>query len=157
MKWGQRRARKQGKTYTYKSMVTKTFEKRSASQADKAKKAAAVGDTNKAKQHSIKANTNKRKANASREFDKKVLNAVNKEFKGAKGAAKYIALSPVGSKHYSELRASGEFSKRAAAGHSFLLNFGNVGLLTSAAISKNRATEPRAYYINENYHKKKYR
>ena len=171
MKWGQRRARKQGRTYRYKSRDTKQFEKASKRYGDK--KSKAIGDFHRNKnaysvnpssaekqlrkinKYQDKQTAYKVMAKASSKFDKRFQNTVDREFKGKKGAAKYVALGPYGSKRYSEIMADN--SKKIKKGRAYAASVidqvsifgGGLGAGLGKAASLAIAPSGREYYVEK--------
>lgn len=133
MKWGQRRARKQGNTYKYRSSDTKNFERASKQYGKKKDKAivefyrnknayevnppSAEKQIRKINKYAGKQENYRVLAKASSKFDKRFQDTVDKEFKGKKGAVKYAALGPIGSKRYSEIMSDN--SKKVKRGRAY--------------------------------------
>ena len=129
MKWGVRRARKKGKTYSYKSSITKSYEKKAA-------KAKQAGKTDKY----IKIN---KKAKSSAEFDKK-LQSEAEAMNAGKTALSVFLNGTVGTKTYAAAKAYGS-SEAGAWMSSTVMNYmaGPVGNMVLTDVY-------RADYIRKN-------
>lgn len=92
MKWGVRRAREKGTTYSYKSSKTKSYEK-------KAERAKQKGQTEKYK-------TLSKKAKRSQEFDSK-MQSVAESMSVGNTAVQFLLSGPFGAKSYAAARAYG--------------------------------------------------
>ena len=92
MKWGVRRAREKGTTYSYKSSKTKSYEK-------KAERAKQKGQTEQYK-------TLSKKAKRSREFDSK-MQSVAESMSVGNTAVQFLLSGPFGAKSYAAAKAYG--------------------------------------------------
>lgn len=92
MKWGVRRARRKGTTYSYKSSKTKSYEK-------KAERAKQEGRTGEYKALS-------KKAKRSQEFDSK-MQSVAESMSAGNTAVQFLLSGPFGAKSYAAARAYG--------------------------------------------------
>lgn len=120
MKWGVRRARRKGTTYSYKSSKTKSYEKKAA-------KAKQKGKTEKYK-------TLSKKAKRSQEFDSK-MQSVAESMSAGKTAILLFLNGTFGTKSYAAARAYG-FSERSSIVSAKVMNYlgGPIGstILTNA-------------------------
>lgn len=114
MKWGVRRAKKNGTTYSYKSHATKMYEKKSS-------KAEKKGDLDKAKRYS-------KYAKRSSELDRKMQDYAESVSAG-KAAAQLLL---VNSRHYSVGKLASGNSKYLSRGiglaTTFMHDFGEMGV-----------------------------
>lgn len=107
MKWGVRRARKNGSTYSYKSRATKRYEKKS----DKAKE---HGD-------SVKSEKFKKYAKKSAKLDKGMEDTARKMSAG-KATAATILNGPFSTKTYAAMRGAG-YGKAESSVSAAVLNY----------------------------------
>lgn len=98
MKWGIRRANKQGTTYTYKSHSTKKYERKIA-------KAEKKGDVSKLAKYN-------QRLKRSKEFDSKEQKIAENMSVGKVLATRYLTMG-VGAKNYQRHRALGESKSKA--------------------------------------------
>ena len=106
MKWGIHRAKKKGTTYTYKSLATKRYEKRSTKALKKAEKLKAKGENKAAQEQTKIANQHKKYAERSAKFDKRMETSVRKS-SAAKTAVKILLGGTFGAKTYEAAKAAG--------------------------------------------------
>lgn len=127
MKWGVRRARNKGTTYSYKSRATKKYEKKS-------EKAKERGD-------SIKSEKFKKYAKKSAKLDKGMEDTARKMSAGRTAAATLLN-GPFSTKTYAAMRGAG-YNKGTSAASAAVINYLAGPFGTSAV---------RALYVRDQLH-----
>lgn len=156
MKWHQRKARKEGSTYRPKSQYTKGLERSRDRAKTSLEKAKAVGDRKRVEKFSAKYNKFSKMAKTSADLNLKTKEVALKEFKGGKGAAKYVGLQAVapiyGPLRYSEAIAmQPKIRKGKAVVNAILTSGGMIPTLAKVATK----TPDYMTYVENNYYKKR--